>query len=406
MGRAKEAWIEQMERGYGAPEGYICPNCVNDSYLVEWVSDGAEAHECTFCGATSNEPIAASFEDFVGLIVAGVRVDWSSPENEGIVYETAEGGWQANLTDTWDIISDMDISDDQEVIDAIVGAIDVWGWVPSDFYRGSESDRLTWGWDSFKRYVKNDTRFFFLSKEKDEFDYDEITPGELLSAIATLVRSGEDWSGLVRTIEAGSTVFRVRVDSEEHTSAASIGAPPVEFARLSNRMSPAGIPMFYGAYDYETALAETFSPENAEGQTISAGMFTTLKPLRILNLADLPDLPSVFDATRRQAIHSLRFLRGFARDMSQPIERDGREHIEYVPTQIITEYFRRIFRDGQAGRLDGIAYESSKRPGTIALVLFCENHHAIDRDAQASPEHLLRLNEVKHFDAVVMASDL
>jgi hypothetical protein len=45
---------------------------------------------------------------------------------------------------------------------------------------------------------------------------------------------------------------------------------------------------------------------------------------------------------------------------------------------------------------DGIAYESSKRPGTVAIVPSCENNQAIDVDDDAEPEHMRRLVSVAH----------
>src|SRR5689334_4930348 len=106
MGRAKEWQLEQWERGYDEAEGEICATCVNDPVLKAWITDNASADVCTFCGAQAEEPIAASFDEFVGAVLAGVRFDWNHPDNEGIVYESAEGGYQASLTDTWDVLQD------------------------------------------------------------------------------------------------------------------------------------------------------------------------------------------------------------------------------------------------------------------------------------------------------------
>ena len=39
---------------------------------------------------------------------------------------------------------------------------------------------------------------------------------------------------------------------------------------------------------------------------------------------------------RRHLRAALSFLRGFVEDLAKPIKKDGREHIEYVPTQIVT----------------------------------------------------------------------
>ena len=77
---------------------------------------------------------------------------------------------------------------------------------------------------------------------------------------------------------------------------------------------------------------------------------------------------------------------------------DGREHIEYVPTQIVTEYFRRIFRV-EGRRLDGIIYESSRVVGRNAFVLFCENSQCIDGEPTGEESEMLKLVAVTHFRA-------
>jgi hypothetical protein len=37
-----------------------------------------------------------------------------------------------------------------------------------------------------------------------------------------------------------------------------------------------------------------------------------------------------------------------------PLQRYGGTNIEYVPTQIVTEYFRRVFRTADGGPIDGL----------------------------------------------------
>ena len=50
-------------------------------------------------------------------------------------------------------------------------------------------------------------------------------------------------------------------------------------------MSPAGIPMFYGATDLDTAYAETIT---ADTEAAKATTFTTTRAARIVNLDRLP----------------------------------------------------------------------------------------------------------------------
>ncbi|HBI18251.1 RES domain-containing protein [Sandaracinobacter neustonicus] len=394
MGRAKAWMLEQWERGYSDADGDICAGCVSEPVLAEWIGANLTAHSCSFCGTESHEAVAASFDDFVGVVLAGISFDWNHPDSEGIMYVSAEGGYQAPVTDTWEVLGDYGISENAVVIDALADSIDTDGWVEREFYRGSDSQRLVWGWDRFKAFTKNDTRYFFLKREPR--DDDELTPAEMLSQIAKMIRYELGGHGLVKSLEPETELIRIRIDGVGHGGAAAIGAPPAEFATQSNRMSPAGIPMFYGAFDAATATAETFDPQAHAGQVLSIGSFRPVRALRVLDLAELPEVPSVFEPAGRKLIHTLRFLRAFARDIAKPIARDGREHIEYVPTQIVTEYFRRVFRTAEGHALDGIIYRSSRNPSDRAFVLFCENRQCIDEGVAVRPEHLLKLVSVTH----------
>jgi hypothetical protein len=89
-----------------------------------------------------------------------------------------------------------------------------------------------------------------------------------------------------------------------------------------------------------------------------------------------------------------KFLRGFLDDFTQPIDREDRSHIDYVPTQIVTEYFRRVFvlEDGKS--LDGIVYPSSKANGHAAVVLFATNDQCVEKSEQQSVDATLCLEEV------------
>jgi hypothetical protein len=394
MGIVKAWMMEMEERGYGESDDVICGACVTDEFLKNWIADNATAEACSFCDATASSPIAASFEDFTGVVLGGVGFDWNEPTDEGIMYISAEGGWQASMTATIDVLYDTNFTENDNVVAALVDMIDNEAWVEREFYRGTDSQRLAWGWDSFKDFTKNNTRFFFL--QNGDFDRDEVTPAEILATLSDMILSDSGEAGLIKTIEPNAELVRIRVADQPHEAVGEIGPPTPEFARQSNRMSPAGIPMFYGAFDRATAFAETFDPVAHAGQSLSIGTFHPLRPLRVLDLADIPPVPSVFDIDQQDAIHPLRFLRAFARDISQPIARDGREHIEYVPTQIVTEYFRRVFRFKDGGQLDGIIYSSAKTAGSNAFVLFCENGQCIGPNDDVGRDALLRLVNVRH----------
>src|SRR5262249_15613697 len=73
--------------------------------------------------------------------------------------------------------------------------------------------------------------------------------------------------------------------------------------------------------------------------------------------------------------NGISFLHSFVASVAAKVEPGEREHVDYVPTQVVTEWFRTIFRDGKS-RLDGIYYPSTQRSGGISIVLFA-NRHAV-----------------------------
>ena len=66
----------------------------------------------------------------------------------------------------------------------------------------------------------------------------------------------------------------------------------------------------------------------------------------------------------------LLFLDRFVNDISQPVAKDGSEHVDYVPSQVICEYFALIYTVADSRRLDGLVYPSALLPGGRNLVLF------------------------------------
>jgi len=130
-------------------------------------------------------------------------------------------------------------------------------------------------------------------------------------------------------------------------------------------------------------VSETFQPERkgAKDKIVSIAQFETLSELLLLDLTDLPRTPGISGSESREFRHGITFLRRFNEDFVKPVARDGNEHTEYVPTQIVTEYFRHRFLADKNRRLDGILYRSSllhflfrymiPQP-SIGILLYCQ----------------------------------
>jgi hypothetical protein len=174
---------------------------------------------------------------------------------------------------------------------------------------------------------------------------------------------------LVARMERGSKFVRARehAASKKISLLKDIGPPPPESAAQS-RFSPAGIPMFYGAEDKDTARIETVS--GRKHRMVTFGHFVSLRDLRVLDLRNLPPVPSIFEADHERRA-PLMFMHYFRKEVGKAVSKDGREHIEYVPSQVVSEYFRHVFRYNRR-QLDGILYESVKNPGKWCVTLFLE----------------------------------
>lgn len=242
---------------------------------------------------------------------------------------------------------------------AVAGAISDQVWCDFDVGALDLDDALWSSWESFCNTVKHRRRFFFHNSGGD--DQDSFTPASLLSRIAQAAEALD----LVVELPAGLRLWRARPDLSKgaRVNASDFGPPPIKFALQSNRMNPVGIPMLYLASSATTALKET------RAEQAKIGLWRSTRPMRILDLRDLPPVPSMFSEDARALRLTLRFLHDFTDDIMKPVARDNQVHIDYLPSQVVTEFMRDYaFSDGE---LHGVAYGSTvhKRGWNVALFL-------------------------------------
>jgi RES domain len=99
-----------------------------------------------------------------------------------------------------------------------------------------------------------------------------------------------------------------------------------------------------------------------------------------LDLSAVPSVPSIFESIPDTWEYDPRppaiFLNYFGDEVSKPITEEDRIHVEYIPTQVITEYFRTEFLH-HGRKIDGIRYRSARRSGHCSLVLFATHHDLV-----------------------------
>lgn len=276
-------------------------------------------------------------------------------------YCSAEGGYRGTHWDSWEMLRQVGLDFPRDIKGRLFFAIaaDMTDEPWCDFDVGALNlDRALWiSWQEFCQTVKHKRRFFFHATGQD--DHSSFTPATLLTSIAHASES----LGLIVELPVALPLWRARPDMPKgrRTRAADFGAPPLQHALQSNRMNPAGIPMLYLASTPTTALKET----RTHGAKV--GLWRSARPLRVLDLRDLPPVPGMFSEAARIPSRTLSFLHDFAHDIMQPVARSQQVHIDYLPAQVVTEFMRDYAFEH--GALDGIAYGSTvhRRGWNIAL---------------------------------------
>jgi hypothetical protein len=372
------------------PGKYVCPKCFDDEALQDFVRNHASSRFCSYCSQKSNRDIAAPFDAVAEHIFACLEERFQDAAH-GVGWEGGFVG--ADTLGTWDLVENtvsFGGDDSEELNSDLVNALPSRIWSRKDPYGPRGQDVMKWSWDAFSHTVKHVRRFFFNDHlAPRELGSETVSPVELLE----LVASGCTQYGLVRQLPKGQRLYRCRsrAQNERFVRPSDMGPPPEKCASQS-RMSPAGIPMFYGALDKMTAVAEGLPSPGP----YAIAEFRTTRTIRVLDLTDLPYV-SMFDPVLGNLDEWADFMGAFIRDFQRPVSADGEHHYEYVPTQIVTEYFRAGL--GATGKIDGVKYRSVKKGGGVCVVLFTDNTDVDPiMDLAKSPDgaHLLKMRRVAH----------
>ena len=111
--------------------------------------------------------------------------------------------------------------------------------------------------------------------------------------------------------------------------------------------------MFYGTEQEWTAADEV--KRKAEEGVVTLAVFETSRECKVVDLARMPEVPSLFDPEHDPKRRSeLVFLHHFAEDISKTVK-EGDETTEYLPTQEVAAYLLKKLKP----KVQGILYKSS-----------------------------------------------
>ena len=394
MGIAKDRLTRQELQGWTfVDDAFACDECLEEPFLKHWIQSNASEHACSYCDRSSREvPVAVPVNDLFAFMNEGLSAEYDEA-NSWYPYDSEDKTLVGVWSDSYELAEDLALFNSEKLYFAFAESFDSRMFCPRDPYGLSESQEFISGWRHFIAHVKHQSRYYFPTEAAEPpgagsgMSVSE-TPAYVGEAVRTL--------GLIREIGTDQTFYRARLSVHGNTfeSAQETGTAPVEDATAANRMSPAGIPMFY-ASDYEsTAIAEVYEVARDPCGTAKASVaaFKPSRPLHLIDLTGRTPLPSLFDESVRPLREKVRLLREFGSAIAKPIRKDGQEHIEFVPTQVVTEYFRRVF-SAEEGMMpiDGIMYQSSRKPGRVCYVLFVDNEHCLDGETSPADDELYLL---------------
>ena len=261
--------LEQQERGFSTDRYFdkVCQHCIDDPALTAFVAGSGLIEECGFCRRT--QVLGTELGALFHFMAECLKADWDNPLNEV--------GWDHGFHDFVDIICSEELLwrldfplSNEDLHEEFTFAFDQ-QWCRVHPYRLEHTEMLLLSWKHFSDIVKKSKRYLLpLAPPEPRDDSDELLdPTEMLDAIGDAIMKSDS-----RMLKKADNVRIVRARAHEASielgTAKELGSPPSESAR-HNRMSGAGISMFYGAETPETAKAETWRDAD---QTITIGNWT------------------------------------------------------------------------------------------------------------------------------------
>lgn len=319
---------EQDDYGFSR-SGYwdkVCPYCISDPCLADFVSQGDQIDTCRFCGRSDTPGVLV--DELFRHMSDCLCIEWDDPI-QGAAWE--DGYIGVDLVDSDDLLSIVGeplMNDDlrEEFVSAFTD-----DWCSLPFYGLDEAERLMYGWDMFSRITKTSRRYLVdrATTTPDPLDED-IHPHDMLDAIGDAICSVEDRM-VLQTKNFRIMRGRAHDPTDAPKTAAELGPPPSRGA-THNRMSGAGVSVFYGAECETTVIKEIGGSMH---QAVSIGRWTSTRELLYLDLLAAEPIPSIFDTETVYDRQVLRFMASFAEDLARPVG-EQEAQIDYIPTQIAT----------------------------------------------------------------------
>lgn len=387
MGWAKKLMMEIQDQG-DWPELYgkcICSRHYEDNYLKELIDKDATPGKCSYCGRTA--PVR-DMQKFAQDVTWKIHLHYNNADDEGLLLassfyddekEVIPGFKRVgpyilpndaeHFESALEMMEELGlISDNDELNEDIEEMFSTQLWVKKDFNIPDENIRLTDEWLKFAKEVTETRRFTFLAKP--EFTNLAIGKGagygDILSKLSRIINEQH----LCEILNKGTRLYRSRAveDIDSDYGFKDLTSAPAKFA-FPNRMSPAGIGVFYASFEEDVAKKECVGSDSH----FVVGTFETMRDMIVIDLTKIPT-PSFWMSGWQENL----FLHRFHHEITKPLNEDDRNKLRYVPTQIFTEFLRYMFKTEKGLNVDGLIYGSAKVKDERNVVLFCNNEQSKD----------------------------
>jgi len=348
----------------------VCGKCFGESFIRKYIKKNGSRGKCSYCDKTLN---ILPFNTVIKIISEGFSYLFEDAADERPYDKDGEHGFYGNTYDLYDIFWDdhLGLLADESLNEDIKSIFDedvVYG-CKNEYH--SFNDDCKSAWMNFQRVVKYQARFVFHFKNKFD-NYSYIDPLSTLELVQDLIKE----LSLFTELKENTVLYRCRQHEKKNeiTEAKHLASSPLEYSLTNGRMNPAGIAMFYCSKNKDITIKEVVDESDTSKRYFSTGIFRTKEKIKLVDLSHLPEIPSIFDRKKNKNIETIEFLKDFIGDVIKPIKETD-SIIEYIPTQIITEYIRY----NQELDVQGIMYPSSKNNGDKNIVLFHNHEESLEK---------------------------
>ena len=308
----------------------ICKDCFLDEELRSEIYANADIDGiCEVCGT---EGKVMDFSEFHGFFATLLSLFSKTESNDKTVVDI--------IQDEWSLFKNKEVA---KVLLTDVIATNDFGYSIDDIVNYSDEiqGRIA-VWDRLKTSVKENSRFFTNMDEFAQYDY--LTAG--------------------KSLHVGQKLYRSRITpiGQKKIKCDKMGCPPKELA-TAGRANPIGIPYLYLS---DSAKTTYFEVRAVYLDHLSVGTFRIQRELELVDFIYDVNLFIAYNdgsASLKEIVIKKKIIDAISEDLSKPLRRYDSE-LEYVPTQLICEYCKRIVG------ADGISFESSLHKGGRNYVLF------------------------------------